>query len=170
MPRIVALLVVGQTAVHVALTLTAGHRGDAPAATATHASGVALPTESGQRVGSLLDGYEASVGQASGHVEPSLPVGSMFGELFAHGPMMAAHLAAAAAVGIWLAVGERSLWALVALATAVLVRPLLIAWAWLRLAVLPTGPAAVPAAPPAPPALALLARSVSRRGPPALLA
>lgn len=170
MARIVTLLVAGQTAVHVALTVSAGHRGDAPSATVAHPSGVSLPSENGQRVGSLLDGYEASVGQTGGHVEPALPVGSMFGELFAHGPMMAAHLAAAALVGVWLAVGERSLWALVALATAVLVRPLLVARAWLRLAVLPTRPAAVPASAPTPPTLVLLARSVFRRGPPALLA
>ena len=170
MPRIVVLLVAGQTAVHVALSLAAGHRGDAPSATVSRMSGVALPTEDRQRVGSLLDGYQASVGQGSGHVEPSLPVGSLVGEVAAHAPMMAAHLAAAAVVGVWLALGERSLWALVALATAVLVRPLLIARAGLRLAVRPTRPAAVPTAAPAPPSLVLLARSVSRRGPPALLA
>ena len=94
----------------------------------------------------------------------------MFAELSAHGPMMVAHLAAAALVGLWLAVGERSLWALVALAAAVVLRPLLVARAWLRLAVAPARPAPVAAAPRARPSLVLLARCVSRRGPPALLA
>jgi hypothetical protein len=84
--------------------------------------------------------------------------------------MMAAHLAAAAAVGIWLAVGERTLWTLLALAAGVLLRPLLLAVAWFRLAVGHRPAAPVFSVLVALPALDRLARSVRRRGPPALLA
>jgi hypothetical protein len=171
MRRIVLMLMAGQTAVHVALSVTAGHRGETrPATTVARSGDLVLPTEGGQRVGSLLDGYQATVGHAGDQVQPALPVGSMFAELVAHGPMMVAHLAAAAVVGIWLAVGERSLWALLALAATVVLRPLLVARAWLRLAVAPSRPAPVVDAPRALPSLVLLARCLSRRGPPALLA
>jgi hypothetical protein len=171
MRRIVLLLMAGQTAVHVALSVTAGHRGETrPVATVARSGDLVLPTEGGQRVGSLLDGYQATVGHTGEQVQPALPVGSLVAELAAHGPMMVAHLAAAALVGIWLAVGERSLWALVALATAVVLRPLLVIRAWRRLAVTPSRPAPVLAAPRPRPSLVLLARCVSRRGPPALLA
>jgi hypothetical protein len=171
MRRIVLMLMAGQTAVHIALSVTAGHRGEArPATTHARSGEVVLPTEGGQRVGSLLDGYQATVGHTGDQVAPALPIGSLFAELAAHGPMMVAHLAAAGLVGIWLAVGERSLWALVALAAAVVLRPLLVAGAWLRLAIVPRRPAPVVAAPRIWPSVVLLARCVSRRGPPALLA
>ncbi len=42
------------------------------------------------------------------------------GELVAHAPMMAAHLAAAAVVALWLAHGERCLWTVLALAAGAL--------------------------------------------------
>ena len=62
MRRIVLMLMAGQTAVHVALSVTAGHRGEThPTATVARSGDLALPTEGGQRVGSLLDGYEATV-------------------------------------------------------------------------------------------------------------
>jgi hypothetical protein len=169
MPRLVLLLSAGQTAVHVVLTLTAGHRGDAVTVTGRRSVEAVLPVQDGRRVGSLLDGYESAT-HGGPAVEPALPVGSLLGELAAHAPMMAAHLAAAALVGIWLALGERSLWALLALAERVVVGPVLVAVAWLGmppLVVTAPRPADVPRVRPTHP---LLAPTLSRRGPPALLA
>jgi hypothetical protein len=169
--RLVLVLMAGQTVVHVLLSATAGHRGDPDPATSTgHRSAEAvLPLEGGRRVGSLLDGYEAT-GHGGGAVEPALPVGSLLGEISSHAPMMVAHLVAAALVGAWLAVGEHSLWALLALATRVLLGPVLAALAWLRLPALVV-PSPCPADPVRPrPSRLLLARTFSRRGPPALLA
>lgn len=84
-------------------------------------------------------------------------------DLAAHGPMMLAHIAAAAVVGLWLAAGERALWDLIAVALGVLLR--------LPAALLP------PRRPPAVPAdthvrrplAAPLLTGTPRRGPPALL-
>ena len=102
MRRIVLLLMAGQTAVHVALSasrpataVTATRRRPSPAPATS-----CCPTEDGQRVGSLLDGYQATLAQGGGQAEPRAagrlrcsPSSS------AHAPMMAAHLAAAALVG-----------------------------------------------------------------------
>lgn len=168
--RIVLLLVGGQTLVHLFLTVTAGHRGDARPAATRHLTPSALPTVDGHRVGSLQDQYHATIGSAP--VQPSLPVGHLAADLSAHAPMMAAHLLAAVLLGLWLAVGERSLWTLVALGSAALLRPLLLAWALVHARVvtpvtdlvsLPDGPAGTGTS-------ARLARCVVRRGPPALLA
>ncbi len=115
--RLVAMLVGGQTVVHLVLTVTAGHRGDAGASTATGPAppGLpSLPTVDGHRVGSLQDAYHGATGQA-GALAPSLPLGHLIGDLQAHAPMMAAHLAAAIAVGLWLGYGERCLWTVLAL-------------------------------------------------------
>jgi hypothetical protein len=177
--RVVLLTVGGQTFIHAALTVTAGHRGDHVAATppVRHVE-PRLPATSGRRTGSLLDQYDAARAAAGGtsDTELVLPAGlrHLVADLTgAHAPMMALHLAAAALVGLWLAVGEHALWALVALTTgAVLPR----AARLLAVAVTPTaGPAvrtAVPVLrrPPPPPRLVHLARAVVRRGPPALLA
>ena len=89
----------------------------------------------------------------------------------AHAPMMIVHLLAATLVGLWLAVGERGLWALVALAAGAVVPRLRV----LLAAVLarPSLPRAVPVGalrPLAPAPLASLAPCVVRRGPPALVA
>jgi len=161
--RLVVLLVGGQTLVHVFLTVTAGHVGDPIRATA-HPVARPLPTVDGRRVGSLQDQYEAAVGAA--HASPALPVGHLVEDVSAHAPMMAVHLLAAVLVGLWLAVGERSLWALVALAAAAVPRLLTFARP-----VLPArGLDVVPPAPRVLPASVRLTRSVVRRGPPALLA
>jgi hypothetical protein len=167
--RIVVLLVGGQTLVHLFLTVVAGHRGDARLTTTRPVASV-LPTVDGRRVGSLQDQYDATIG--STQLPPSLPVGHLVNDLSAHAPMMAVHLVAAVLVGVWLAIGERSLWTLVALASAALVRPLLLAWALVHVRIVaPLGDlVAVPAEPPGLRAPARLARSVVRRGPPALLA
>ncbi|RYE78078.1 MAG: hypothetical protein EOO74_05870 [Myxococcales bacterium] len=84
-------------------------------------------------------------------------------DLTAHGPMMLAHLAAAAVVGLWLAAGERAVWDLIAVALGVLLR--------LPAAILP------PRRRPVVPAAAVVRRPLAapllvgapRRGPPALL-
>ncbi|GAW50867.1 uncharacterized protein PD653_1432 [Nocardioides sp. PD653] len=167
--RIVVLLVGGQTLVHLVLTIAAGHRGD-PSAATTRPVSSALPTVDGRRVGSLQDQYDAMIG--STQLQPALPVGHLVDDLAGHAPMMAAHLVAAVLVGVWLAIGERSLWTLVALASAALVRPLLLAWALVHVRpVAPRGDlVTVPAEPPGLRAPARIARCVVRRGPPALLA
>lgn len=165
--RIVVLIALGQAGVHAVLTATGGHVGDgaAQALAPVRRSG-ALPVVDGRRVGSLQDAYD--VGHAS---TPSLPVGHLVGDLGVHAPMMVVHLLAAVLVGLWLAAGERSLWTLVALASAAVLRPLLLAVALLRTG----GPPALPpvAARREAPRLRvphLLARSVVRRGPPLLAA
>lgn len=118
--RLVALLVGGQALVHVVLSATAGHTGDvARSATPTHTGGLALPTVDGRRVGSLQDAWDAGSTHATA---PGLPLAHLVSDLTAHAPMMVAHLVVAALVGLWLAVGERSLFTLLALAARVVVR------------------------------------------------
>ena len=73
----------------------------------------ALPVVDGRRVGNLQDAYQGMVGQQDTTL--ALPAGQVAGEVAAHAPMMAAHLTAAALVGLWLAYGERCLWTLLAL-------------------------------------------------------
>lgn len=113
--RMVALLVGGQATIHLVLSATSGHTGDAPSVTTTHATGGlgSLPMVDGRRVGSLQDAYDAAGGQAD--LAPTLPVGHLISDLSAHAPMMAVHLLAAALVGLWLAHGERCLWTVLAL-------------------------------------------------------
>lgn len=164
--RTVALLVGGQTFIHLCLTMTAGHAGDArtPATAATPTGLSQLPTVDGRRVGSLQDAY---LGTSSDSVVPVLP-GNLVADLQAHAPMMAVHLAAAALVGLWLAHGERALWAVAALTAHRLL-------AVVRLVL----PVAVPARSlasydalhsPVGPRSVWLTRPDSRRGPPLLLA
>lgn len=169
--RVVALLVVGQAGVHAVLTATGGHVGDGPAAAhgpLPHVGGaVVLPVVDGRRVGSLQQAHEAGTHALA----PALPVGHLVSDVSDHAPMMLVHLVAAVLVGLWLAVGERSLWTLVALASTASLRPLLLALALLRATRVPvTTGAAVPAAEPAPRTTHLLARCVVRRGPPLLAA
>lgn len=124
--RLVSLLVIGQSLVHLFLSATAGHR---------HIAG--QPDEHG--------------------------LGAFLADQLAHGPMMLAHLAAAAVVGLWLAAGERAVWDLLTLALATILR-------------LP-GPPLPPRVRPGVPALAHARRplptpllpSAPRRGPPVLL-
>lgn len=116
--RLVAMVVGGQTVLHVALSVTAGHRGDvtAPAPSAfspTSATG-ALPVVDGRRVGSLQDAFDPMAGTDA--LAAGLPVGHLVEDLRSHATMMTAHLAVAVVVGLWLAVGERALWTLLALA------------------------------------------------------
>ncbi|UUZ58645.1 hypothetical protein [Nocardioides sp. B-3] len=162
--RIVALVVLGQTACHALLSLTAGHAGDAAAA--PHAAAPsALPLSGGERVGSLHDHYEAIVGAApSAGSALTLPDPAA---VLDHAPMFPAHTVVAVLLGLWLAAGERALFSLltlvftavVALFVGLLPVPLLLR----RAAPLRRRPAT-------PPSLARVARIVVRRGPPALLA
>ena len=182
--RVVLLTVGGQTFVHLALTLTAGHHGDPGASTPQHGprptqdpAPLATPSATGgRRTGSLFDQYAAG---APGGAEPSgtdlaVPAGlqHVVADLTgAHAPMVVVHLLAAAVVGCWLAVGEHALWALVALATAVAVpRPVLLLGALASLPARWRPSAARNARPLSPPRLVVLARCVVRRGPPVLLA
>ncbi len=119
-PTMLLLLVGGQAGVHLVLTMTAGHRGDpgptaGPAAHVATPSSAGLPTVDGHRVGSLLEAYQPSAGGAGGGSGSSfgIPIGHLLNDLTAHGSMMAAHLAAAAVVALWLAYGEHLLWSLV---------------------------------------------------------
>lgn len=107
--RAVVLMVGGQTAVHLTLTLTAGHRGDPPVAhRAVGDLASALPVHDGRRVGSLQDAYVAASGQHGG-MSPKVPIAHLAADLSAHAPMMVVHLLAAAVVGLWLGWGERAL-------------------------------------------------------------
>lgn len=174
--RLVALVVGWQAAIHLGLSVTAGHTTDASPPAADPAAGGApavgtheavLPQLDGRRLGSLQDAYGQSGGL--GDAGPVLPVGHLVDDLSAHAPMMAAHLLAAALVGLWLARGERLLWSVLALTGR-------------RLLTLVT-PTPAPPRPPlrptasvgsAAPGLARLlrqlrhARPCSRRGPPLL--
>jgi hypothetical protein len=111
-------VVAGQTVVHVALTMTAGHRGVDAAGRSPSAPEVpaaSLPVVDGHRVGSLRDAYHSGVDAVvSGGGTPS-PLAHLAEDLAAHAPMMVAHVGAAALVALWLAHGERLLWDLVAL-------------------------------------------------------
>ena len=117
----------GQTLVHAALSLTAGHgagHGTAPdAAVATrrpsHRPRVAAD-DAGGRVGSLQDHYEASVG-APAATGLSVPDPAA---VLDHLPMFLAHAAAGVLVGLWLALGERAVWTLLALAVRTVLAPL----------------------------------------------
>lgn len=114
-PRLVAMLVGGQTLIHLVLTVTAGHRGDPTVAATSHAGTLGvLPTVDGHRVGSLQDAYQGGSGQSSG-LAPALPIGHLVDDLSAHASMMVVHLVAAALVGLWLGYGERCLWSVLAL-------------------------------------------------------
>ena len=166
---LVGLVVVGQTLVHGALSLTAGqaagHGAGHGAASYRHAPlPGSLPTGSGGRVGSLQDHYEATVAApvATGLTVPDPAA------LLDHAPMFLAHAVAGVLVGLWLAVGERAVWALLALA----VRTVLAPWS--------PSSSLTPARRPRPAvahlhplhrtALDRVDRSVVRRGPPVLLA
>ncbi|HRI95824.1 MAG TPA: hypothetical protein PLZ93_09440 [Nocardioides sp.] len=167
--RMLALLVGGQTFIHLCLTLSAGHVGDprlsAGAAAPRDLGYSQLPVVDGRRVGSLQDAF---VGTNAQHAQtPTLPIHHLIADMSAHAPMMVAHLVAAALVALWLAHGEATVYAVLAMTARLLltlVRPVL--------------PVAVPASSrPALPEVAanrlrdlLLGQALSRRGPPLLAA
>ena len=163
-------MVGGQAGVHVALTLAAGHVGDAVGGhvATRHGSPLVASSVDGRRVGSLLEQTAAPAPAAPG-VD-----GSLLAHLQGQGVgMLLAHTAAAVALGLWLALGERALWRVLLLAAEgafrVLTRPrclqdLLAALAGPR-------PARLPVRPRVTRPVGLRHRSVvPHRGPPALLA
>jgi hypothetical protein len=171
--RIVAMLVGGQAFIHLALTVTAGHRGEgasagtAPSPSSGAAGMRALPVVDGHRVGSLQDAYQGMSGQSTSFA-PTLPVGHLVNDLSAHAPMMAVHLAAAVLVGLWLGYGERCLWTLLALTGRRVVAAVVV----LAPVATPLRPGLSAAVHPEPELRASrwLARPLSRRGPPLLAA
>lgn len=181
--RIVALVVSGQTLIHGALTAMSGHRGDPPLSRSrVHHAPVAVPSGDGRRVGSLYEQvYATQPGAARTPLTVPAPVQHLLADLTGpHAAMALAHLLAAVLVGLWLSRGERALWALIAI-TADGVRELLastLASHYDHLACLAracrgtvsSGLTGVTWRTPEPAGLTMLARSVVRRGPPALLA
>jgi len=155
--RVVALAVAAQTGVHVALSATAGHRGD-PIAPVTPLPPVTL----GQAHGAAdVSAAQSAAHSATGAV-PTLS--ESLHHLASDLPMMLLHLAAAAVVGLWLARGERAVWTLLALAWRVVALPDAV------VAVTPLRAVVVRRELPAAPSLRALAPVVTRRGPPVLLA
>ncbi|TAK70285.1 MAG: hypothetical protein EPO13_04910 [Actinomycetota bacterium] len=163
-PRLVGLVVGGQTLLHAVFTATGGH---GEAIVHVHAPGAA--TGVAAVPGTLADSFDLA-GLAG-----ALPERRPFADAVAHLaadltpaalPMLAAHLLAAAAVGLWLALGERR--------TAAVLRLLAT-----RLRVLPdfrlcaageTSRSAVPTSGPRPLAPWAGLTNVRRRGPPAATA
>jgi len=133
--RVCALLVLGQAGVHVVLTALSGHAGHPGMPAADHA-----------------EHHAAGPGSALEHLTSDLSG--------PHAVMAVAHALAAVVVGLWLASGERALWALVRRAGRALRRPLLLA-----------APVRTPTPVPVEahvdsPAVRLLASGQRRRGPP----
>lgn len=123
--RVIALVVFGQTAVHAALTGTAGHKGD-PVSTRTPVP-VQTPTSGSTPAerGSYYDVYAQGVPGGEADAGPVLPAWALHLVADLTGPhalMAAAHLVAAAVVGWWLARGERALWTLLTLAAYAVAR------------------------------------------------
>lgn len=166
--RLVAILVGGQTLLHLVLSLSAGHAGDRAAGTAVARSSALgeLPVLAGRRVGSLQDAYTGAADQQGG-LAPALPLGHLVDDLSAHAPMMAVHLAVAALVGLWLGYGERCLWAVLALTGR---RILALTWAPQPVATAPRITSLDALRAPAGPHSVWLVRPDSRRGPPLLAA
>jgi hypothetical protein len=186
--RVVVLLMAGQTFIHGCLTAMSGHRGDPPLVRGIPASvptrSAALPTGEGRRVGSFYDQvYAHQPGAAPSHLTLPVPIQHLVADLTGpHAVMALAHLAAAAAIGLWLAMGERALWTVVSLMTdlvrdavrrsVVAYYAALTAFGWVSTAIrVPRPrPLAVVAFLHPPLRRLVLRRCVVRRGPPALLA
>ena len=174
--RVVVLTVTGQTVVHGFLTALSGHRGDPPlrrVAAVTPSLHAQVPTGQGRR-GSYFDlAYAPGHQGSSTQLVLPAPVQHLMADLTGpHALMALAHVAAAVVVGLWLAVGERALWHLVALATDGARRVVAAAcasYALVRLAarsVLP--PLPLRETGPVPRPSQVLDRIVVRRGPPLL--
>jgi hypothetical protein len=174
------MLVTGQTVVHMALALTAGHRGEHRAASGASVGVVAptaVPAGGGGRHGSFYDvAYASQVGESSAGAGVPAPVMHAFSDVAAHPTMAALHLVAAALCGWWLAMGERALWRLLSLAArgwsdlavAALRRWTLATRAIAAAALAAELPQPVVAVSGPRPQSQLCSRSVSRRGPPVL--
>ena len=180
--RVVLLLMAGQTFIHAGLTALSGHAGD-PAVVTSRALAVTGPVtlpdpRAVERSGSLFDQYAATVPRGAESAQPVLPawmqhlVADLTGP---HAVMALAHLAAAAVVGLWLAAGERALWALLSRAASALTETIGVLVALVRAGALTTS-SVLPApqrrtvrAEAARPDVRALATVVTRRGPPGVL-
>ena len=183
--RITTLVVGGQAFIHTALTAVSGHAGDPrrlrreargrgfdPAAT----DPAGVDPSAVDRRGSLYDVYARAAHAPDGAADgPGVPAWALHLADDLTGPhalMAGLHLVAAALVGLWLASGERALWALVRLSRHVLARTLRRLVAALG-AVAPAGPVRhvrLDRTPAPRLQTLLLPTTLSRRGPPALLA
>jgi hypothetical protein len=174
--RIVALLVGGQSVVHMALAVTAGHRGDPISGAAARSVAPVVPQSAGTggRSGSYFDvAYASQTGGHGGGLSVPGPVLHALTDVSAHPAMALAHLVAAAVCGWWLACGERALWRLLELTVRGLtevVVPALRRWASsvdaVACAALRVPVPVLAVAVDAPPQLLVTDRSASRRGPP----
>jgi len=166
-PRLVVLLVAGQSVVHLVLSVTAGHRGQAASAPTIDRTPV-TPMPTGRR-GSYFDvAYAPAAGQHDAGLSVPAPLLHAFGDVTAHPGMALAHVLAAAACGWWLAQGERALWDLLRLAGRTLFTHLVPAWRWTVPAFTPLLAAPAHADDVRRPLTRIIARSVTRRGPPRL--
>ncbi len=186
--RLVALVVGGQAATHLLLSVTAGHHGAASAASTAPGprAGPALQAvadDGGRRVGSLADHFDAAsaAGGRAGEAATAGPFAQALGHLVEHtlaqGPLMLlAHTLGAVALGLWLAVGESALWHLLVLTTVRARVAVLLQVALLPLRSSALGGLDAARRLPVPPLLLLPLdrtlphRLVTRRGPPFLLA
>jgi hypothetical protein len=176
--RITGLVTAGQAALHLALTAASGHAGDSVRSAASHRRPPALPTA--DRRGSFHDAYErASLARADGATDQVVVpdwVQHLADDLTGpHAAMAVAHLTAAALVGLWLASGERALWALIRLSRTALLSAVGRALSALAVVVAALrSPGSADSRVTGTPARrlhsALLATTHARRGPPALLA
>jgi hypothetical protein len=175
--RVVLLLMGGQTFIHTGLTALAGHAGDPVRSASPHP--VAVPVSHAvDRTGSLFDQYAAMTGPTANGGQLTVPfwmqhlIADMTGP---HAAMAAAHLAAAAVVGLWLASGERAVWAVISLTSDTILAALsslAMALRALWVSVRPLAPIRVQGAGWAecPPLMSrVLTGTVSRRGPPVVL-
>lgn len=178
--RVIALVVAGQTVVHGTLTALSGHRGDPPIVTAARAPAPTLPAPA-THLGSGRRGSYFELAYSGGHpartdvpITLPAPVQHLLADMTGpHAVMALAHLAAAVVVGLWLASGERALWAILTVlreTTRAVVTAGTAALAFLQIPTLAPVPARLAADDLGPPALPRLARTVVRRGPPLLLA
>jgi hypothetical protein len=119
--RVLGLLAGGQAFIHVGLTVTAGHRGDAVVGVRPRAV-PALPPA--RRTGSLFDQYQALQHQVPPAGRPGGPAGSVGVDPVAHlwqhlaeqSPwMLVTHSLAVLLVALWLAAGESALCTLLVL-------------------------------------------------------
>jgi hypothetical protein len=161
--RVTGLLVAGQVVLHVVLQLISG------ATTVAHAGPAPLPDgmPAGAALSRAMD-HGTAVHSTAVHgaaLSSIIPPGSHLG-------MLLAHSAAAVAVGLWLAAGERAAWTLVSVATAPAVSALLtLRDLWKSAAagpLLTSSPGVLPGwrLPEPAPSTACVGSGVSRRGPP----
>ncbi len=182
--RIVALLAGGQVVIHGALTLVSGHR-DVGGHAVVHGSAPVPPVfDRVQRSGSFFDQMDAAapvghgVGQDVAAAVPAAGLGHLVEHLATQSPwMLLTHLLAVVGLGLWLAVGERALWTVLALSTTRLAdrlahhaRVLLGGWSGLHLERVRRTPSLARTGRRAIPLPHLLHHVVAHRGPPLLLA